>query len=157
MKKTFIFILTIFTLIGFLESCKKEKETWYCPMHPTYTSDKKGQCPICNMNLVKKEITPAKSTSHFEHDHENMSSETNSKKEEHTIYLPEEKQRLIGIKTTSVKVMELNKKIIAYSRVAYDPEPTLITQNYSSFLLLLSQRLEINSSYLKTADTEIIE
>lgn len=122
MKKTFIFILTIFTLIGFLESCKKEKETWYCPMHPTYTSDKKGQCPICNMNLVKKEITPAKSTSHFEHDHESISSETNSKKEEHTIYLPEEKQRLIGIKTTSVKVMELNKKIIAYSRVAYDPE-----------------------------------
>ncbi|HBO96809.1 MAG TPA: hypothetical protein DD648_02030 [Candidatus Omnitrophica bacterium] len=27
-------------------------------MHPTYTSDRPGTCPICNMNLVKKEITP---------------------------------------------------------------------------------------------------
>ncbi len=31
------------------------KEIWYCPMHPTYTSDRPGQCPICGMNLVKKE------------------------------------------------------------------------------------------------------
>ncbi len=26
--------------------------TYYCPMHPTYTSPKPGTCPICNMNLV---------------------------------------------------------------------------------------------------------
>jgi multidrug efflux pump subunit AcrA (membrane-fusion protein) len=25
---------------------------YYCPMHPTYTSDKPGDCPICNMRLV---------------------------------------------------------------------------------------------------------
>jgi hypothetical protein len=24
-------------------------------MHPAYTSDRPGQCPICNMDLVKKE------------------------------------------------------------------------------------------------------
>ena len=29
--------------------------TYYCPMHPTYTSDRPGTCPICNMSLVKKE------------------------------------------------------------------------------------------------------
>jgi Cu(I)/Ag(I) efflux system membrane fusion protein/cobalt-zinc-cadmium efflux system membrane fusion protein len=26
--------------------------TYYCPMHPTYTSDKPGDCPICNMRLI---------------------------------------------------------------------------------------------------------
>ena len=30
-------------------------EIWYCPMHPHYTSDHPGQCPICGMTLVKKE------------------------------------------------------------------------------------------------------
>ena len=33
----------------------QEKSTYYCPMHPTYTSDRPGDCPICNMKLVKKE------------------------------------------------------------------------------------------------------
>ncbi len=31
------------------------KGTYYCPMHPTYTSDRPGDCPICNMRLVKRE------------------------------------------------------------------------------------------------------
>ena len=31
------------------------KAVYYCPMHPSYTSDRPGTCPICNMNLVKKE------------------------------------------------------------------------------------------------------
>src|SRR3989338_3505646 len=32
---------------------------YYCPMHPTYTADRPGDCPICNMKLVKKELEPA--------------------------------------------------------------------------------------------------
>ncbi len=32
---------------------------YYCPMHPTYTSDRPGDCPICNMRLVKREETMA--------------------------------------------------------------------------------------------------
>lgn len=31
------------------------KDIYYCPMHPGYTSDRPGDCPICNMKLVKKE------------------------------------------------------------------------------------------------------
>ncbi len=34
------------------------KPTYYCPMHPTYTSDRPGDCPICNMRLVKRESEP---------------------------------------------------------------------------------------------------
>ena len=26
---------------------------WLCPMHPTYTSDRQGACPICGMDLVE--------------------------------------------------------------------------------------------------------
>ncbi len=28
------------------------KTIWQCPMHPSYTSDKPGECPICGMTLV---------------------------------------------------------------------------------------------------------
>lgn len=33
----------------------KDKKIYYCPMHPNYTSDKPGKCPICGMNLVPNE------------------------------------------------------------------------------------------------------
>jgi Cu(I)/Ag(I) efflux system membrane fusion protein len=28
-----------------------KKALYHCPMHPSYTSDKQGECPICGMNL----------------------------------------------------------------------------------------------------------
>jgi RND family efflux transporter MFP subunit len=30
-------------------------DIYYCPMHPDYKANKPGTCPICNMNLVKRE------------------------------------------------------------------------------------------------------
>jgi len=40
---------------------QQENVLYYCPMHPTYTSDRPGDCPICNMKLEKREESPAKS------------------------------------------------------------------------------------------------
>ena len=37
------------------EQAQAEK-TYICPMHPTVVSDKPGTCPICNMDLVAKEM-----------------------------------------------------------------------------------------------------
>ena len=45
-------------LVAGLAACggaKPAAEVWYCPMHPTYVADHPGTCPICNMDLVKKE------------------------------------------------------------------------------------------------------
>lgn len=41
------------------------KVRYHCPMHPTYISDKPGDCPICGMKLVP--IEDVKSDSHTEH------------------------------------------------------------------------------------------
>lgn len=34
----------------------KAAGTYYCPMHPTYVSDRPGTCPICNMDLVLRPV-----------------------------------------------------------------------------------------------------
>lgn len=34
-------------------------QKYHCPMHPTYISDKPGDCPICNMKLVPIKDEPA--------------------------------------------------------------------------------------------------
>ncbi|MBI3616500.1 MAG: efflux RND transporter periplasmic adaptor subunit [Candidatus Omnitrophica bacterium] len=39
------------------------KGIYHCPMHPTYTSDRPGDCPICSMKLVKRDTEPAESAS----------------------------------------------------------------------------------------------
>jgi RND family efflux transporter MFP subunit len=38
------------------------KQKYHCPMHPTYVSDRQGDCPICNMKLVpiKDQAAPPK-------------------------------------------------------------------------------------------------
>jgi len=69
-KYTFIITTCLALAIGTLfavSGCGRNKAdgktsqdnaTYYCPMHPTYTSDKAGDCPICNMKLIKKEARP---------------------------------------------------------------------------------------------------
>jgi membrane fusion protein, copper/silver efflux system len=37
-----------------------QTQKYYCPMHPTYVSDKPGDCPICAMRLVPVENAEAK-------------------------------------------------------------------------------------------------
>jgi nitrite reductase/ring-hydroxylating ferredoxin subunit len=41
----------------------QSKATYRCPMHPTYTSDKPGDCVICGMKLVKAENNSSNKTS----------------------------------------------------------------------------------------------
>jgi Cu(I)/Ag(I) efflux system membrane fusion protein/cobalt-zinc-cadmium efflux system membrane fusion protein len=43
------------------QTARQAKAVYYCPMHPTYTSDRPGDCPICNMRLVKRQVTSAES------------------------------------------------------------------------------------------------
>ena len=40
-------------------SAKPTKAQYHCPMHPTYVSDRPGQCPICKMDLVPIEAASA--------------------------------------------------------------------------------------------------
>ncbi|EMK01997.1 MULTISPECIES: efflux RND transporter periplasmic adaptor subunit [unclassified Leptospira] len=127
-------LLAVLMIAALVANCSSKKDIYYCPMHPHYTSDRPGTCPICNMDLVKKEDP----SEHKDHSNSNISSEVvaGSKEEDHTSHLPEtssdknskdlilsfEKQQSIGIKTELASRRNLIKKISAYSSVAYDPE-----------------------------------
>lgn len=45
-------LLVALPFLGCGAEHSEESAGWHCPMHPTYTSDKPGDCPICGMKLV---------------------------------------------------------------------------------------------------------
>ena len=72
--KRIAFVLLALTAVLALGGCeRREKQAapasavqqtapvYYCPMHPTVTSDKPGSCPICGMALVVRNDTPTPS------------------------------------------------------------------------------------------------
>jgi len=134
------------------------KKIYYCPMHPNYTSDRPGDCPICGMSLVKREAAPpagekpAKTGERKILYYRNpMNPEVNSPvpmkdqmgmdyvpvyEEETTsaqtsgVYISPEKQQLIGVKKGRVEKRKLTGQILTVGRVAYDPSLFTAQQEY---------------------------
>ncbi len=48
------------------ETAGQQKAVYYCPMHPTMTSDRPADCPICSMKMVKREARMAEPASRKE-------------------------------------------------------------------------------------------
>lgn len=104
-----------------------ESVTYYCPMHPNYTSDKPGQCPICNMDLVLKKEGA-----------ENVEGSSNP-----TIFIPSDKQALVGIVSTTVRYQDVSKTVRTVGVVANDPDLYLAQEQY----------LQALSSYRQASET----
>ena len=97
----------------------KKAEVWYCPMHPTYRSDKPGSCPICNMKLALLKDEPAAAVSHGEH--ERLTGERHVP-DHAALALSPEKRALIGVRTAAVEKKELKSSLLEPARVIYDRE-----------------------------------
>lgn len=124
-------------------------EVYYCPMHPDYTADRPGDCPICGMHLVKRETAPAERSPaerkvKFYRSPMNpaVTSKIPAKDEMGMDYVPvyeeetagaavaghgtvkiaPEKQQLIGLKTAKAAYRTLIKTVRASGKVAYDPD-----------------------------------
>lgn len=76
-----------------------------CPMHPTYISDRPGECPICGMTLV-----PVEEVGAAEGGVEGYT----------TINISPTKQQLIGLKTTKVESRDVTKTIRTVGMVELD-------------------------------------
>jgi RND family efflux transporter MFP subunit len=54
-SRSHLWIVILVLSLPWLASCgggPKEAVPYHCPMHPTYTADGPGECPICGMDLV---------------------------------------------------------------------------------------------------------
>lgn len=100
---------------------------YHCPMHPAYTSDKPGDCPICGMSLVPIESDQAHeeavrlarpSAAAGEQAGVAQSSVTGQA----PVTVAASRQQLIGVRLDLVAKRELQWIIRSSGRVAYDPE-----------------------------------
>ena len=105
------------------------KDVYYCPMHKNYHSDKPGNCPICSMKLVKLENTSAPAASEAAVKSEpssmpmNMPSggpSTGTPSTENAIFVPPERQQLIGMRSVPAEMGVLTKNIRIVGKVSYD-------------------------------------
>ncbi len=80
--------------------------TYYCPMHPTYTSDHPGDCPICNMRLLPMKDGPQITASGVEG--------------HATVTIDAARQQLIGVRFGVVESKSVQASIRAVGRVEYD-------------------------------------
>jgi len=142
--------------IGISQSAK---DLYYCPMHPNYTSDRPGDCPICGMTLVKRGATPpvegekpAKTgerkilyyrnpmnpavtspvpmKDQMGMDYVPVYEEETAPAQTSGVYISSEKQQLIGVKKGRVEKRELSGQILTVGRVAYDPSLFTAQQEY---------------------------
>jgi RND family efflux transporter MFP subunit len=91
------------------------KDVYYCPMHKTYHSDKPGNCPICSMKLVKLE-GPSTATAATGA----PATPTPNPASQDGIFVPPEKQQLIGMRTVAAEMGTLTKEIRIVGKVSYD-------------------------------------
>ncbi len=68
-KKFWVYILIITVVVFFLQACNSKQtnnvevtstsnELYTCSMHPQILEHHPGDCPICNMKLIKKNAKP---------------------------------------------------------------------------------------------------
>lgn len=102
-------------------------ETYYCPMHTHYKSEKPGNCPICSMKLVKLEAGGTAETGQPKEAMPGMPGmETKPEAEQaggaapSTFFVAPQKQQLIGVQSVSAAMKPLTKEIRTVGRVTYD-------------------------------------
>ncbi|TGM77968.1 heavy metal-binding domain-containing protein [Leptospira bouyouniensis] len=130
--KTKTLILISLLIATFMVSCGEtthnHKEVYTCPMHPQIEMDHPGECPICGMQLVKKEEEPI-NNSHADH---STITDENSPKIESSLKLSDNKQSILNLETVFVTKGEIQKAINVSGQVAYDPEIFSTVNEYKS-------------------------
>jgi membrane fusion protein, copper/silver efflux system len=154
-----IFINSRYHFISALNRIPSEKGIYYCPMHPNFTSDKPGNCPICGMSLVKKETSqseaansasqgnlrkilyyrnpmnpqmtsPVPMKDNMGMDYIPVYANEESLKMNQGVYINPQKQQLIGIKTGKVEKRRLSGQINTVGIAAYDPDLFVAQQEF---------------------------
>jgi len=94
-------------------------QQYHCPMHPTYVSDKPGDCPICGMKLVPiKEDKPPAGGGH--EGHSAAAKEAPGVPGRISISLSADKRQMIGLALSKVEKRELTNTVRTTAVVMHD-------------------------------------
>jgi membrane fusion protein, copper/silver efflux system len=100
---------------GGWRAAEKHTARYHCPMHPTYISDKPGDCPICGMKLAPieqpKPAAPGQET---------MAMPESQVPGYAPVMVPAERIESMGITLAEAQRRELDQSIRTYGQVAYD-------------------------------------
>jgi len=107
-----------------------EAGRYHCRMHPSFTSDEPGNCPICSMKLVSLENAP---TNDEHAGNPDIASSTNladlppssaaappGAASPSAVFVPPQRQQLIGVKLSEVKRASVSVETRAVGKVAFD-------------------------------------
>ena len=103
------------------KQASKAKVIYRCPMHPNYTSDRPGDCPICGMKLVKVEPEQKAAAPAGAGEGIAGTAATGPTVEgQGAVHLTPQKQQLIGARTEPVARTPLVKSIRTVGQVTAD-------------------------------------
>jgi Cu(I)/Ag(I) efflux system membrane fusion protein len=99
---------------------------YHCPMHPTYISDKPGDCPICGMKLVPIE-PPSPQESQVDHSAGMAGAAPDKMAAAHpmvsgyaAVTIPQDRIQSMGITFAEARRMELNQSFRTFGRLTYN-------------------------------------
>lgn len=157
-----------------------DDKTYYCPMHPDYTSQRPGDCPICGMKLVAKK-EESQSEDHKPQDPQNQDLHNHSNKSQNTpnqtghdpngkqtdldpspsltkphsqsFQISLERQKSIGVKTAQAKAQNMESRILSSGQIVYDTELYTAFVEYTE-AWKVSQMMD--RSFLQSAKMKLI-
>lgn len=138
-KNKIVVSMICLALGGIFLACGKDvsvveakQALYHCPMHPRYTSDKPGECPICHMDLVLVETGP-KAVDEPSGDRV-------------MVNVPADKEQWIGVRTAVVVSKNLEKKVRAAATVAYDPDLNTVFAEHRELLAARDRAAKIGDA-----------
>ncbi|MCL5279763.1 MAG: efflux RND transporter periplasmic adaptor subunit [Planctomycetes bacterium] len=173
------------TVAARVHGAKDEKGLYYCPMHPSFTSDRPGNCAICGMSLVKKPAADAPAAAsqagtgggkilYYRNPMDPTIHSPVPMKDQmgmdyvpvyeeqaqptHTgVYINSEKQQLIGVKKGKVQRRRLSGRILTVGRVAYDPKLFVAQQEYLQALKGQRATQSTDLNYLNAQSQSLLD
>ncbi|MBI3318783.1 MAG: efflux RND transporter periplasmic adaptor subunit [Candidatus Omnitrophica bacterium] len=156
----------------------KEKAVYYCPMHPTMTSERPADCPICSMKMVKREKKilywtdpmipgyksdkPGKSPMGMDliPVYEEGGPPTGGEMAPEgyaAVEITPQKQQLIGVKTTPAARRRIHKTVRTVGQIAYDPELYQAEAEYLKGLRAWEDAKGVNTPGVAERSQELVE